>query len=112
MSESKSESSAEGANLERLVMPTPPGVVALFIGKDGRVLANASDFNSGGYGGFSLQQAQEMRAKRALSREVLSALSSPLVCEAIEAYDAEKIMNAMCSRCGCRVEIIAVGFEA
>jgi len=36
---------------------TPDGVVALFIGKDGRVLASANNFNHGRYGGFSLQEA-------------------------------------------------------
>lgn len=95
-----------------LVMPSPSGVVALFIGKDGRVLANTSDFNTSRYGGFSLRQAQEMRVKRSLAHEVLDKLSSPLICEAIDTYDAEKIMNSMCSRCGCHVEIVAVGQEA
>lgn len=93
------------------VMPSPSGVVAVFIGKDGRVIASVSDFNTSGYGGFSLRQAQEMRVKRSLAHEVLKALSSPLICEAIDAYDAEKIVNSMCSRCGCRVEVVAVGHE-
>lgn len=95
-----------------LVMPSPSGVVALFINKAGQVLANVSDFNTSGYGGFSLRQSQEMRVKRSLAYEVLNKLSSPLICEAVDHYDAEKIMNNMCSRCGCRLEIIAIGTEA
>lgn len=98
--------------VDSLVMPSPSGVVALFIGKDGRVIASVSDFNTSGYGGFSLQQAQEMRVKRSLAHEVMEKLSSPLICEAIDTYDAEKLVNSMCSRCGCRVEIVAVGHEA
>jgi hypothetical protein len=98
--------------VDSLVMPSPAGVVALFIGKDGRVLANASDFNASGYGGLSLRQAQEMRVKRSLAYEVLEKLSSPLICAAVDTYDAEKIMNSMCSRCGCRVEIVAVGTDS
>lgn len=95
--------------VDSLVMPSPSGVVALFISKDGRVLANASDFNSSGYGGFSLRQAQEIRVKHSLAHEVMEKLSSPLICEAIDTYDAQKIMDSMCSRCGCRVEMVAVG---
>jgi len=98
--------------VDSLVMPSLSGVVALFIGKDGRVIANVSDFNTSGYGGFSLQQAQEMRVKRSLAHEVFKSLSSPLIFDAIDTYDAQKIMDSMCSRCGCRVEIIAVGHEA
>jgi hypothetical protein len=100
------------APVDSLVMPSPPGVVALFIGKDGRVIASVSDFDTSGYGGFTLQQAQEMRVKRSLAHEVLDKLSSPLICEAVDTYDAQKIMDSMCSRCGCRVEIVAVGHKA
>ena len=92
--------------------PEPCGVVALFIGKDGRVIANVSDFNTSGYGGFSLQQAQEIRVKSSLAHEVLEKLSSPLICAAVDTYDAKKIMDNMCSRCGCRVEIVSVGHGA
>lgn len=98
--------------VDPLVMPPPVGVVALFIGKDGRVIANTSDFNASGYGGFTLRQSQEIRVKSALAREVLDKLSSSLICEAIDTHDALKIMASMCSRCGCRVEIVAVGHEA
>lgn len=97
---------------DELALQPPRGVIALLVGKDGRVIANASDFNTGGYGGFTLQEAQKLRVKRNLAHEVMRALSSPLICEAIETYDAEKIMNAMCSRCGCRVETVSVGHEA
>lgn len=87
----------------------PCGVVAIFIGKDGRVIANANDFNAAGYGGFALQQAQEIRARRSLAHEVLEKLSSSLICEAMDSHDAEKLMNSMCSRCGCRIEFINIG---
>jgi hypothetical protein len=97
--------------VDSLVMPSQSGASALFIGKDGRVIASVSDFNTSGYGGFSLRQAQEMRVKRSLAHEVMDKLSSPLICEAIDTYDAEKIVNSMCSRCGCRVEIGSVGHE-
>lgn len=97
---------------DELALQPPRGVVALFLDKEGRVLASVTDFSTGGYGGFSLQEAQKLRAKRSLAHEAMRALSSPLICEAIETYDAEKIMGAMCSRCGCRVETVAVGHEA
>lgn len=105
-------STTDKAPVDSLVMPSPSGVVALFIGKDGRVIASVSDFNTSGYGGFSLRQAQEMRVKNSLAHEVLEKLSSPMICAAVDTYDAKKIMDSMCSRCGCRVEIVAVGHEA
>lgn len=92
-------------------MQPASGVVALLVGKDGRVIANATDFNAGGYGGFSLQESQTIRAKSNLANSMIRELSSPLICSAIETHDAEKIMNAMCSRCGCRVEIVVVGHK-
>lgn len=106
------ESGSLQSAVDALVRPTPIGVVAVFTGKDGRVLASASDFEMSGYSGFSIHQAQEMRAKRSLANEVMRSLAHPLICSAIETYDAEKIVASMCSRCGCRVEIVAVGYEA
>lgn len=88
------------------------GVVALLVGKDGRVIANVTDFNAGGYGGFSLKESQTIRAKRNLAISMMRELSSPLICSAIETHDAEKIMTAVCSRSGCRLEIVVVGHEA
>jgi len=86
----------------------PCGVVAILIGKDGRCIASASDFNQSGYGGFSLYDSQKMRAKRALAYEAMRALSSPAIYDVVDTYDYEKIMDAMCSRGGCRVETVAV----
>ena len=96
---------------DKLALQPSRGVVALFLGKDGRVIASVTDFSTGGYGGFSLHEAQKLRAKRSLAHEVIRVLSSPLICEAIETYDAEKIMGTMCSRCDCRVETVSVGHE-
>jgi hypothetical protein len=110
--EQTKESGSLQSAVDALVRPTPNGVVALFVGKDGRVLANAGDFDLQGYGGLSLQEAQIMRAKRTLANEVMRSLSHPLICSAIDAYDAQKIMDSMCSRCGCRVEIVSMGHDA
>lgn len=102
MNEQQSATEQQNVNVDPLVMtPAAKGIVALFIGKDGRVITSVNDFSPGGYGG-----------KRSLAYEVMRDLASPLICEAIDAYDAEKILNALCSRCGCRVEIIVVGHEA
>lgn len=90
------------------------GVVALLIGNDGRVIASATDFDTSVYGGFSLRQAQEMRAKSSLVKEAMTVLASPLICSAIDTdtYGAEKIVQSMCSLGGCRIEIVAVGHES
>ena len=72
----------------------PQGIVAILTSPDGRELASASDFNTGRPAGFSQKQAQEIRARRSLAFEAMKKLSSPLLSNAIDAYDAEKHVGA------------------
>jgi myo-inositol-1-phosphate synthase len=89
---------------------TPQGIMAILVDSKGREVAHAADFNLGGPGGFSQQEAQRFRAKRILASSVIKNLSSPLLADAIEGYDAEKIMNKMCEG-GCNLMIVPIGYD-
>ena len=86
----------------------PRGVVAVFTDKLGRVVASVSDFESSGYGGFTLRQAQEMRAERQLAYAVVRAYCSEMILEGFETYDCEQILRRLVHK-GARVTLIPVG---
>ena len=88
----------------------PQGIVAVLISKDGRPIADAADFNRSTPGGFSMQDAQTWRARDALAIKTMKILSSPTLSDAIDTYDAKKIVDKMCQN-GCRVAIIPVGYD-
>lgn len=99
--------------LDGTVRPrVPKGVVAVLVGSDGCEIANAADFDKGNLAGFSRQEAQESRARRALALATMNALAAPRLVQAIDAYTAERIMRTMCDEHGCRVVIVPVGYEA
>lgn len=85
----------------------PRGIVAVLI-SDGRVIASASVFETSVPGGFTLLEAQQMRARRALAMEVMRALASPLLADSIDLYTAESILSAMCNK-GCRMSLVPIG---
>jgi len=72
----------------------PPGVTALYV-HDGRVIAHVSDFHPSAPGGFTLLEAQTSRAKRNLAIELVRALSSPHLAEALDEFDCAGIMRKM-----------------
>jgi len=72
----------------------PSGVTAVYLYED-RVVANASDFRTDCPGGFTLQEAQEHRARRLLAIEVVHALSSRALYENLDANDCEQILRKM-----------------
>lgn len=85
-----------------------PGVVLVFIDEDGNAIAHAADFNSTGYGGFTLQEAQRIRTKRKLAINVCNAYSSPQFTRGIQDYDAEQIMQRLIDKHGCHVHEINI----
>lgn len=89
---------------------TPKGVVGVFTDKEGRVIASVSDFDMSGYGGFSLLEAQKLRVRKDLSREVIRKYCSWAITEAIEPYDCEQIVRRLVEK-GARVTVIPVGHE-
>lgn len=72
----------------------PPGVSAIFIA-DGRVIAQASDFNQSRPGGFTTREAQEHRVRTRLAHAVIRELSSPLLANNVDSYMAEQILRAI-----------------
>lgn len=72
----------------------PKGVSAIFV-VDGRVIAHASDFNRSTPGGYTLQEAQELRARQSLARAVVRELSSRLLCDSLDVYDCERIIHKL-----------------
>jgi len=60
---------------------------------DGRVIAHVTDFNRSTPGGFTMQEAQEHRAKARLGAAVIREMASSLLCSALDDYDCERIMN-------------------
>jgi hypothetical protein len=90
---------------------TPAGVIAVLIGPDGREVANAADFGGGGPAGFSQHETQARRAKQWLAHATMKALSSPLLSNAIDTYQAERLVDEMCRTGGCRVLTVPIGYE-
>lgn len=90
----------------------PKGVVAVFVGPDGRCVASVSDFDYSGYGGFSLQQSQEVRVQDAIARKVANALCSSDFTRHMETHDMKRVMRQMIDRDGYKLHIIPVGHEA
>lgn len=74
---------------------TAKGCVAVFIYKDGHVVASTSDFNRDGYGGCSLYESQRIRAKAALCREVMKAYCSEVVTAKLSQYQCEEIVGKL-----------------
>lgn len=89
----------------------PKGVIALLIGPNGHVWASAPDFDRSGYGGFSMAQGQELRAKRALAYQYLRAIAHPALAKSISPYGAERIVQDVCRECGYKVVIVAIGYD-
>lgn len=87
---------------------TPPGVVGVFADKLGRVVATVSDFNRETPGGCSLRQGQTWRCQRLLALEVVRAYCSQMILEAIETYDAERILGRLCEK-GATTTFIPIG---
>lgn len=89
--------------------PQISGVVAVFISPDGRVVAEVTDFERSGYGGFTLEEAQRIRCKRALNRAVVSRFASDPLANAISEYSAESIVSEMVDKGGYRKHFITIG---
>lgn len=92
--------------------PTPVGVVAVITFPDGTVLASASDFETSSPGGFTLNDAQTMRAKQSVKWAAVRALCHPDVPDALSSYEVEKIAEGLIRKKSYRLSVIPVGQEA
>lgn len=90
----------------------PPGVVGILTDRDGQVLVNCTDFDVSGYGGFSLRESQELRAKRELAKLFISAYCAPIVADLIDNHRAEEMVERAIKRHGCKVTLIPINHPA
>jgi hypothetical protein len=96
-----------GEQVEQSVL----GVVAVFIAPDGHVVADYTDFERSGYGGFTLLEAQRIRCKRGLSRAVVERFAGVPLARAIDQYRADEIVDKMIQDQGYRKHFIIIGHE-
>lgn len=87
----------------------PPGVLGILTDETGRVVVAEADFERGGYGGFTLAQAQRIRLKQRISGAMVRAYASPQMTRAMSAYDCDRIMDELCRQHGYRLTFRAVG---
>ncbi len=69
------------------------GTIAIFVNPRGDVIATACDFEKSGFGGFTLEQAQKIRCRNRINREIVSAYASPDLADNIESYTCERIVD-------------------
>lgn len=70
----------------------PEGVSAIFV-VEGRVIAHVTDFARDRPGGFTVREAQELRARRRLAHAVVKELSSSLLYEHVDEYVCKQILQ-------------------
>lgn len=87
---------------------TPPGMVGIFTDKTGRFVVTVSDFARDTPGGFSLRESQAYRVRLDLAREVIRAYCSPMILEAIQTHDCERIVNRLVKQ-GAKIMLIPIG---
>jgi hypothetical protein len=88
-----------------LICEIPTGVAAAFV-VEGRVIAHVTDFHRSTPGGFTLQEAQESRAKARLGAAVIRELCSSLLFDSLDQYDCERMMNKIR---GGKVYVFSIG---
>lgn len=69
------------------------GTVLIYVSPDGHVIATADDFSRAGYGGFTLQRAQEIRCRNKIARAVAEQYASPALAENITVDTADRILQ-------------------
>lgn len=90
----------------------PKGVVGILTGPDGHVWASVTDFDTSGYGGFSLQEAQEVRVQTLLAFEFIRKTCSDIVVQAMGPLDCKGIVGTLISKHGFKRTIIPIGHPA
>lgn len=84
------------------------GIVAVLISPDGRVVGRGSNFDHGYPAGFTLPEAQAMRAEAEMRRDFIIGACNGYVSEAMQDYDIQQLVKRMN---GFRTEIIKIGHD-
>lgn len=92
---------------------TPKGVTVVLTDPQGRVVANASDFEGGGSAGVSRKEAQTWRAKRACAVDyVVGSCNGYMAAVIRDGYPgAEGVVNKLVSEHGFRQHVIEHGYD-
>jgi hypothetical protein len=90
---------------------TPKGIVAVFVGPDGHCVASVSDFDTSGYGGYTMREAQEHRIRDAIATAVANALASNDFTKHIDVYHKREVLRAMERTAGYHLHLVPVGYE-
>ena len=85
------------------------GVIGIFSDEDGHVIAHAADFALSGYGGFTLQRAQEIRVEERLATAICEAYASPRLVRAVPPHARHDIMRVLQRDHKCTVTMISIG---
>lgn len=91
----------------------PKGVTAVLIDPQGRVVADATDFNAGGSAGVSQLEAQRWRVKKAVAVDYVDGSCNGYLSRVIrDGYPgAEGIMSKLISDHGFRLHVIEHGYD-
>lgn len=73
----------------------PPGVVGVYVDKNGRAIVSVADFNPDGVNGMRLREGQEWRVRRKLAQAIVVAYCSPVISDALDDYDCEQIVGKL-----------------
>ena len=88
---------------------TARGVVAVLTSQEHGVVVSVSDFDESGYGGFTLREAQEIRARRNLAYAMVRAYCSNVILDVMEPYDCEQMLRKLEHKGSHKVTLIPVG---
>lgn len=90
---------------------TPKGVVAVLTGPDGSAYSSLSDFDASGYGGFTLREAQELRLKHAIARDLVNGCCAGFIAKAMDAMDCDRVLRKLTSDHGFTLTFIPIGHD-
>ncbi len=86
------------------------GVVAVITNPDGDVVAEAADFDRAGYGGFTLQEAQAIRAKDGVRSRFAAGHLNGWLGRGMEGYFVDAFWRNA-ERAGYRLSVVPIGYD-
>jgi hypothetical protein len=86
------------------------GVVMMLIDDQGRVAAHGADFLLQGYGGISLREAQEYRARRFLEIAFINTYGGPVIAKVADTFHVEQMVSKLTREHGWRIQTVAIGY--
>lgn len=91
-------------------MNAPKGVCVVTISPRGDVMGTGADFDATEYGGFTLEEAQAIRARKRAQCDTVKRLCSALVTDCLDEYEVERIWAAM-ARKGWKEHVESIGWR-